>query len=68
MNMLLLDSYTFGNRKADVFQIKEGYFRVDCYENGRIFNTVTSFNIIEAKRVAENFTDGKSSQLLNENV
>jgi hypothetical protein len=66
--MLLLGSYSFGNKKAEVFQIREGLFFVEYYVNNALVNKTTHGNVSEAKALAENYTDGTNSQLLNENA
>jgi hypothetical protein len=68
MNMLLLDSYSFGNRKAQIYQIREGQFILEFYLDGKLSNKVTLANLIDAKQMAENYTDGRNSQLLSENA
>lgn len=68
MNMLLLNSYSFGNRKAQIFQVMEGQFILEFYMDGKLSNKVTLANLIDAKQMAETYTDGRNSQLLNENA
>jgi hypothetical protein len=48
--------------------MSENFFRIDCYVNGRVVSSHTNHNLMEAKNYAETFTDGKNSQLLNENA
>ena len=70
MSMLLISSYSFGNKKADVFQIKEGYFMVEYYVNGALVNKTMHEDIVQAKMIADQYTDtgfGKTT-LLNENA
>ena len=68
MNMMLLDSYSFGNRKAVVFQLQETQFRVELYEDNKLVTYIVSPSLSEATKVAQSFTDGNNSQLLRENV
>lgn len=68
MNMLLLDDYSFGNRKAQVLQIQEGQYRVDYYLDNKLLMTHNATDVSVAKKLAEDFTDGRNSQLLNENA
>mgnify|MGYP003333732095 CR=1 FL=1 len=70
MNMLLLDSYSFGNKKAQVFQIQEGLFLVEYYVNNALVNKSTHDDVLQAKRLADSYTsvDGSNKSLLNENA
>jgi hypothetical protein len=64
--MLLLNSYSFGNRQAQIFQIREGQYILEFSLDGKLTNKLTLANLLEAKKVAENYTDGRNSQLLSE--
>jgi hypothetical protein len=69
MNMLLISSYSFGNRSAEVYQLREGQFLVEFYEDKKLQNKVTLANLLDAKKIADNYTDtphGINKTLLNE--
>ena len=65
-NLLLLDSYTFGNRRADVEQVRPNHYKISLYLDNRLSSQMTFFNLEEAKKFASNYTD--SRQTLNENA
>jgi hypothetical protein len=68
MGLTLLESYQFGNRIAKIYQIREGQYLLEFCLDGRTSNKLTLGSLEEAKKVAENYTSGSNSQLLNENA
>ena len=56
MSMLLVSSYSYGNKKAEVFQIREGFFLVEYYVNGALVNKTTHEDVTKAKMIADEYT------------
>ena len=70
MNMLLLDSYRFGNKKAQIYQIQENLFLIEYYVNDALVNKTTHDDLLQAKIIADKYTDPEIGNkfLLNENA
>jgi hypothetical protein len=60
MNKSLITSYSYGSRKAEIHQVTENHFRLELYDGGALCNQLTLMNLVEAKKMAETYTDGPS--------
>ena len=64
--MLLLDSFSFSNRKANIYQLREDFYMLEFYMDNALKNKFTLVNLVEAKQMADAYVDGR--QMLNENA
>jgi hypothetical protein len=69
--MKLINTFEYGDKKAEVHEIKEGFYLVEYYVRGALVNKTSHHNIGEANLIADEYTDtfhGGNKQFLNENA